>query len=88
MLKTPTAGKKTKAAAKKPHAMEIHESLESMGLFELSVRTLMPADVFHELKRRVKLIQAHLEAGETGPALEAANSLLKNPQETRKQACK
>jgi hypothetical protein len=66
--------KKLKTAAAKQHKTE----LSDMGLFELSIHALMPEDVFKELKRRIELIQKHFTA------LEVVNSLLKNPQETRR----
>jgi hypothetical protein len=104
-VKQHKTGRKTaeKAPGKKPYTMEIHESLEriregelsGMGLLELSIRAFMPEDVFKELKRRIELIQKHLniclettnvkvfKSSQTA-ALEVVNSLLKNPQKTRK----
>jgi hypothetical protein len=78
-------------AAAKQHKTE----LSDMGLFELSIHALMPGDVFKELKRRIELIQKHLniclettnvkvfKSSQT-MALEVVNSLLKNPQKTRR----
>jgi len=81
---------KRKAAKKKPRTVEIYDNrikkddLSGMGLFELSIEAVMTTEVFRELKRRLELIRAYLEVGESGPALDIVNSLLKNPQETRR----
>jgi hypothetical protein len=72
--------------------MPIHESIErinnaelsDMNLFELSMRSLMPNDAYHELKRRIELIQSLLKKCKLLTALEVVNSLLNNPQETRR----
>jgi len=102
--KTAAAKKKKKKILKKiPYTMKIHESIErisngklsDMGLFELSIHALMPCDVYHELQRRIKLIQKHLNIclnttsvkvfkSSQATALEIVNSLLNNPQVSRR----
>jgi len=79
--------KKTKE--KKPHTMRIHDSLErireseltELGLFELSIRGLIPSDVFREIKRRLELIRTFLKAGEPDNALFIVEHFLASPQE-------
>jgi hypothetical protein len=103
--KTAAAARKNKKKIpkKNPYTMKIHESIEriangklsDMGLFELSIHALMPCDVYHELQRRIKLIQKHLNKylnttsvkvlkSSQAAALEVVNSLLKSSQETRR----
>jgi len=86
----PAVGKTAKKAEeKKPYAMRIHESLErireseltELGLFELSIRGLLPGDVFREIKRRLELIRTFLKAGEPDKALHVAEHFLASPQE-------
>jgi len=101
--KTAAAKKnKKKAFVKKTRTNEINKSIErivngklsDMGLFELSIHALMPTDVFHELKKRIEYIQAHLNIcqettkikiykSSLDKALNTVNGLLKNPQKTR-----
>jgi hypothetical protein len=77
-----------KCPDKKPYTMEIHESLEriresklcDMTLFELSIRALMPNDVFKELKGRIQRIQRMIESGNPKLALVVVNELLGSPQ--------
>jgi len=92
-----------KVPNKIPYTMKINKSIETiangklsnMGLFELSIYALIPTDVFHELQKRIKLIQKLLEKCQNmytfppviyqvNKALNIVNSLLKNPQETRR----
>jgi len=83
-----------KVPEQKPYTMKIHESLErirdgelsDMGLFELSIRALMPCDVFKEIRRRIELTRSLLEEGKPDAALVVIKSLLRNPQETRRGA--
>jgi len=105
MIKTATAAKKhkKKTPVKKTRTIEIHESikriaegeLSKMGLFELSIESLMPTDVYHELKKRIELIRTILKKCQNmykfetvifqvNTALEVVDGLLKNPQETRR----
>jgi len=93
MIKTATAKKhKKKTPVKKTRTMDIHKSIEriaegelsDMGLFELSIKALMPTDVFHELKRRIELIKTLLKKNNLKQALEVVNDLLKSPQKTRR----
>jgi len=79
-----------KAKEELPYTMQIHKSLEhiregklsDMGLFELSMRALMPDDVFREIKRRLELVKTFLEGGKPKKALDIVKYLLANPQET------
>jgi hypothetical protein len=79
-----------KAPQEKAYTMKIYESLErirngklsDMGLFELSIHSLMPSDVHRELKKRLELIQWLLERNSPSEALCVVKSLLANPQET------
>jgi len=88
MIKTAAAKKHTKETP----TIEIHESikriaegeLSRMGLFELSIESLMPTDVYHELKKRIELIQTLLRKNNFKQALEIVNDLLKSPQKTRR----
>jgi hypothetical protein len=81
--------KKQKTAAAKKDKTEGREvKLSDMGLFELSIHSLMPEDVFKELINRIKLIQTLLNKGCLESALETVNGLLKSPQETRRQKFK
>jgi hypothetical protein len=76
---------------KKPHPMEIHKSLEriketklaDMGLFELSIHSLMPSDVFGELRNRLMLAQASLKVGDARAAKVIIDGLLAGPQKRR-----
>jgi hypothetical protein len=90
----PAAGKTSKKSPnKKPYTMEIHESLEriregklsDMGLFELSIRGLIPCDVFREIKRRLELIKTFLEGNEPDKALYVAKHFLANSQQNRRE---
>jgi hypothetical protein len=78
---------------KKPYTMEIHESLEriresklsDLGLFELSIRGLIPCDVFREIKRRLELVKTFLEGGEPGKALDVVKHFFAYPQKTQEE---
>jgi len=86
--------KSTRSARKitieEPYTMKIHKSLErirncelpDMGLFELSIHSLMPCDVYREIKRRLELVKTFLEANEINKALAVVEYLLANPQKT------
>jgi hypothetical protein len=95
-LDLPKQEQKKKDSNKKPHTMEIHESLErirenelcDMTLFELSIRALMPDDVYKELKKRLELIQGLLKIDAPKTALNAVNKLLASPQERLKASQK
>ena len=77
---------------KKPYTTRVHENLEQihseklfdMGLFELSIHSLMPCDVYHELRKRIELIKTSLENGKPDIALNIANRFLNSPQENIK----
>jgi len=75
--------KKTIHSGNLPCAKKYGE-LSDAGLFELSILSLMSNDIFVELKRRIELVKAMLEANEPEQALDVVNGLLKNPQETRR----
>jgi len=94
VIKTAATAKKhtKKTPVKKTQIIKIHESikriaegeLSRMGLFELSIESLMPTDVYHELKKRIELIQTLLRKNNFKQALEIVNDLLKSPQKTRR----
>jgi len=82
----PAAGKTAKKP--KPYTMQIYESLEhirkgkwsDMGLFELSIRALMPSEVFREIRKRLELARIFLKDGMPDNALIVVESLLASPQ--------
>jgi hypothetical protein len=82
-----------KAPQKKPYTMEIHESLEriaeselsDLGLLDLSIRALMPCEIYRELKKRLERIESLLENGAPGTALVFLMDLLASPQKRHEQ---
>jgi hypothetical protein len=73
--------------------MKIHKSLEhiresklsDLGLFELSIRGLIPCDVFREIKKLLELVKTFLEGGEPVKALDVVKHLLAYPQKTQEE---
>jgi len=85
------------AENKKIRKREKKGKLSDMGLFELSIMALMPDDVFKELKKRIELIREMLGKCQNMykfetvifqvvATIKVVDSLLKNPQETRREA--
>jgi hypothetical protein len=56
------------------------KALCEMGLFEMSIHSLMPSDVFGEIRNRLMLAQASLLVGDTKAAKAVVDSLLTPPQ--------
>jgi len=83
---------KKKTAVKKTQTNKIQKSIDAiaegklsnMGLFELSIESIMPTEVFRELKRRIELIRTLLKKKNFKQALEVVDDLLKSPQKTRR----
>jgi hypothetical protein len=71
---------KSTSCIKKGAKRIVKSKLCDMTLFELSIRALMPTDVFKELRERIKRIQRMLESGNPKLALVVVNELLATPQ--------
>jgi hypothetical protein len=54
-----------------------------MGLFELSICSLMQTDVYREIRNRLMLAQASLEVGDAKAAKIIVDKLLSSPQTRR-----
>jgi hypothetical protein len=62
---------------------DYRSELSDLGLFELSIRGLIPCDVFREIKRRLELVKAFLEGGEPDKALDVVKCFFAYPQKTQ-----
>jgi hypothetical protein len=63
------AGKK-----QKPNKPANDRGLSGMSLFELSIISVMPRDVYHEIKERIELALMSLESG----TVDTARNILRN----------